>query len=289
MQSFKKKSNTFILAALPLYFCNSLVSCAYGQPLIFGPEFFSNESDKSQRVVKSFPVQDVSQKFIVSVQSGGGSEKGVGKSAIDINGESIASPDELVQQFKMLAKPVKLQEQNNISVEMTGEADAPIIVTIMSLEEHTVAAKIPPIGEAVNLAGYASVIFPAGTFDGTQEVTISATASPSTQGIYEAHATGPRLPYEIRINTGDKAPGKDIEVSVNIPDSFFSSNYQIHIFAQMPGNPDAPDGHGRFFMIGSGLDEIIKTVMATLPKHAFSNRHGKNGAYEAVITVGLIH
>jgi hypothetical protein len=141
----------------------------------------------------------------------------------------------------------------------------------------------------VDLEGYASVIFPAGTFDATQDVMISVTASPSTQDIFEANATGPRLPYEIRINTGNKAPGKDIEASVNYPDSFFSSDYQIHVFAQMHDNPDAPDVHDRFFMISSGLDDIVKTAMTTLPKHAFSNRHGKNGTHEAIITVGLIH
>jgi len=93
---------------------------------------------------------------------------------------------------------------------VTGETDASIIVTIMSLEKRTVAATIPPIGEAVDLEGYASVIFPAGTFDATQDVTISVTASPLIQDVFEAHAAGPRLPYEIRINTGGKAPGKDM-------------------------------------------------------------------------------
>lgn len=282
-----KISNSFILAALSLFFCNGLISCAYGHTLVFGPELFSSENGKSQRVVKSFSVQDVSQKFFVSVQSGRGSEKGVVRGAININGKLIFPPDELGKQSKMLTKPVKLKKQNKISVEVAGEVDAPIIVTIMSLEEQRVTAKIPPIGEAVDLEEYASVIFPAGTFDGTQDVRISITASPPIQDIFEANATGPRLPYEIRINTGDKAPGKDVEVSVNYPDSFFASDYQVHIFARMHDNPDAPDVHDRFFLISSGLDDIVKTAKATLPKHAFSNRYGKNGTYEAIITVGL--
>ncbi|TAN84545.1 MAG: hypothetical protein EPN14_01985 [Gallionella sp.] len=279
--------NTFILMALLQHFCNGLVSCAYGQPLVFGPEFFSGESGKHQRVVKSFSVQDASQKFILSVQGGMSGEKGLTSGAINVNGERIVSSDELGKQFKMLRKPVKLQKQNDISVEVSGEADAPVIVTIMGQEEYAVAAKIPPIGEAADLVGYASVIFPSGTFEGTQDVVVSTADSPSTQDIFEANYTLPRLPYEIRINSGDKAPGKDIEVSVNIPESFISSNYQIHIFARMHGNPDAADMHDRFFMIASGVDETIKTVSATLPKQAFSSRYGKNGTYEAIITVGL--
>jgi len=284
----KKTSNVFILAAL-LYFCNGLVSLAYGHSLVFGPEFFSSESGKSQRMVKRFSVHDVNQKFFVSVQNGLSSEQKVAKGTVSINGELIATPDELGKQFKILTKPITLQKENDISVEVTGEAGASLIVTIMSLENRTVTATIPPVGDAVDLDGYASVIFPAGTFDATQKVTISVTTSPSIQDVFEAHATGPRLPYEIRINTGSKAPEKDIEVSVNHPESFFASDYQIHVFARMHDNPDAPDVHDRFFMLSSGLDDKVMTTLTTLPKHAFSNRYGKNGTYEAIITVGLIH
>ncbi|MDE2117185.1 MAG: hypothetical protein KGJ19_01160, partial [Betaproteobacteria bacterium] len=249
--------------------------------------FFSSESGKPQRVAKSFSVPDASQKFIVSVQSGRCGEKGVCGGAVNINGKRIVSPDELGKQFRMVTKPVKLKKQNDISVEVAGEADVPVIVTIISLEAQTATAKIPPIGDAVDIEGYARVIFPAGTFNSTQNVRVSVTASPPIQDIYGANATGPRLPYEIRINTGNKAPGKDVEVSVNYPDSFFATDYQIHIFARMHDNPDVPDAHDRFVMIDSGLDDVVKTAKTTLPKHAFSNRYGKNGTYEAIITVGL--
>lgn len=97
------------------------------------------------------------------------------------------------------------------------------------------------------------------------------------------------MPYEIRINTGNQPPKKDIEVSVNYPDSFFSSAYQIHVFTHMYDNPEIQDAHGRFFMMDSGLDDKVNMAMTTLPKHAFSNRNGKKGTYEAIITVGLIH
>ena len=282
-----KISNTFILAVLSLYCCNGIVSCAYGHTLVFGPEFISSESGKYQRVVKRFSVQDANQKHFVSVQSGSGSEKDIGKGAIKINGKLIVSSNELGKQFKMLTKPVKLQKKNVISVEGVGEV--PIIVTIMSLAEQRVTAKIPPLGDKVILVEYASIEFPAGSFDGTQDIKMSVTASPSMQDIFEADARGPRLPYEIRINTGDKAPTQDMTVSVKYPDSFFESAYQMHIFAQLHDNPDAPDLHDRFVMIDSGLDDVVKTAIATLPKYAFSNRYGKNGTYEAVITVGLIH
>lgn len=284
-----KKSGTFIFAALALYLCNGFTSDAYGHSLVFGPEFFPGQGGKSQKVVKTFSVEDIRQKFILSVQSGSGSEKGTARAAIKINGKLIFSSEEIGKQPRMLAKTVKLQKQNKISVEATGEVDAPVIVTIMSLEEQRVTAQIPPIGDAVDIEGYARIVFPAGTFDDIQNVKISINASPAIQDIFEANATGPRLPYEIRINTGNKAPKKDIEVSLKYPDSFYASLYQIHIFSRMYENPDAPEVHDRFFMISSGLDDVIEMAMATLPIHAFSNRYGKNGTYEAIITVGLIH
>jgi hypothetical protein len=57
----------------------------------------------------------------------------------------------------------------------------------------------------------------------------------------------------------------------------------------MHDNPDALEEHDRFFMISSSVDEVIMTVRTTLPKQAFSSRYGKNGTYEAVLIVGLIH
>jgi len=284
----RKGSSFFILAILLLHFYNGLIPLAYGQSLVFGPEFFIHETGKSQQVVNGFSIQDVNQKFMLSIQRGGGRKNGIGGCAIEINGEIIVSSGECGKPFKMLTKPVKLKKKNNIAVEITGGVDTSMIVTIMGLDEHLVTTKIPPIGKVVDLEGYASIAFPSASFDDAQHVKIYTTASPSMDNIFEAHATGPRLPYEIRINTGNKAPGKDIVADINIPDSFYSSPYQIHIFALMQDNSGAPEEHGRFVMLYSSVDQVIMTARTTLPKHVFSNLYSKNGTYEAVITVGLI-
>ncbi|MBI4936813.1 MAG: hypothetical protein HY846_01085 [Nitrosomonadales bacterium] len=292
----KKVSNTCISAVLLLFLCMGLTPCSYGHSLVFGPEVYFSDSGKSRREVKKFTVEDINQKFIISVQVHAGGESKAGSIVIKLNGKPIFSANELGKQqktlaqlIKLLAKPVKLQKRNEISVETASESDEPVIVTIMSLEERAIAGKVPPIGEAVDLDGYATVIFPSGTFDSTQDVRVFVTASPAIQDVFQANATGARLPYEIRINTGDKPPKKDIEVSVKYPDSFFATLYQIHIFAHMHDNPDVPDEHDRFFMLSSGLDDKVNMAMTTLPKHAFSNRNGKKGTYEAIITVGLIN
>lgn len=281
----KKILSTFILAALSL--CNGFFSCAYGHSLVFGPEIFSGESGKSQPVVKHFSVHDINEKFFVSVQSGGGNEKGVARGTIKINGKLIFSADEIGKPFQMLTKPVKLQKQNDISVEMASESDSPVIVTIMNLKAQRVTAKISPLGGRVNLEEYALVTFPAKAFDITQDVMMSINASPSTQDIFETNAPGPRLPYEIRINTGNQAPATTVSVGIKYPDSFFSSDYQMHICARMYDNPETPDVHDRFCIIDSGVGHT-GVVFTSLPKEVFSNHYGKNGTYEAIITVVLV-
>jgi ferredoxin-fold anticodon binding domain-containing protein len=280
-------SRSLVLVALSLYFCNGFFSCAYGHSLVFGPEIFSSEGGKSQKVVKRFSVDNANNKFFISVQSGKDSEKGVSKGAININGKPVFSQDEIGKPFKMLTKPVRLQKQNNISVEMTGESDSPIIVTIMSLKAQRVTTKISPLGGRVNIEEYALVTFPAKAFDVTQEVRMSINASPATQDIFKANAPGPRLPYEIRINTGNKAPATTVAVGIKYPDSFFKSDYQMHICARMYDNPDDPDVHDRFCVIDSGVGHT-GVIFTSLPKQVFSNHYGKNGTYEAIITVVLV-
>lgn len=282
----RKLPFNFILAALFLYCCNGIFSCAYGHSVVFGPEIISSEGGKSQRLVKHFSVHDANHKFFISVQSGKGSEKGVVGATIDINGERIVSRDEITRQFKMLTKPVKLKKQNDISVEVTGESESPIIVTIMSLKAQAVTARISPLGGRLNIPEYVSITFPAEAFKATQEVRMSLNASPSIQDIFEATAPGPRLPYEIRINTGNQAPATTVAIGVTYPDSFFSSDYRMQICARMFDNPDAPDVHDSFCLIESGVSHT-GTIITSLPKQVFSNRYGKNGTYEAIITVVL--
>ena len=292
----KKASNTCISLVLLLFICLGLSPDSYGHTLVFGPEIYFSDSGKSQQEITKFNIADTSQKFLVSVQVYAGSQSKTGSTVIKLNGKPIFSAKEFGKQQKAAAqskrlytKPITLLKQNEISVETANESNEPVIVTIMTLEEKAVVAKVSPIGAAADLSAYATVVIPSGAFDSPQDVRVFVTASPSAQDIFQTNATGPRLPYEIRINTGDKPPKKDIEVNVKYPESFFATFYQINVFAHMYDNPDAPGVHGRFFMLSSALDDKVNMAMTTLPKHAFSNRNGKKGTYEAIITVGLIN
>lgn len=270
------------------YNFTELIACAHGETLIFGPEFFTSEGEKTQRVSKSFSVKNPDQQFILSVQNGERGEGSIGKAIIAINGVTVVSPDEFNKNFKILTKPVKLQQHNDVAVEVISKPDTSILVTIMSTEDHAAKANIPPLGGTIDLDGYSTVIFPPSSFKSSQDVTVSVTSS-SSQNIFEATATGPHLPYEIRINSGNKAPEKDIAVMVNVPDSFIASNYAMHVFARVYINPELPENRDSFYLFSSAVDETVKTVHTILPKYVFSNQYGKNGTYEAIITIGLIH
>ncbi len=285
----ERKFNTFILAV----FLSGLTHCAYGRVLVFGPEFFFSEAGKHQRATKEFPVHDVNQKFILSVQSGASGGKGI-KAAITINGVRIALPDELEERL-MITEPVNLRNKNEISIETTGTTDASLLVTIINVEEeHTVTVEIPLLTEVdfegvVDFEGYAVMTFPNGSFGKAQNITATLIPTPSTQYLFETDDVVPRLPYEIRINSGDKPPAGDTELSVRVPDSLIASDYSMQIFAMMHDNPDAHDLHDRFSMLSSGLNSETNMLKVALPREAFSSAYGKNGTYEAVITVGLIH
>lgn len=285
-----RKLGTFILAV----FLSGLAHCACARVLVFGPESFPSEEGKPQRVTREFKVYDTDQKFILSIQSEAGAGKKI-KAAITINGARVALPDELRGRL-MLAEPVTLQNKNEISVETTGAADASLLVTIINVaEEHTMTAEIPLLREAVDFEGvvdfegYAVMTFPNGSFGTVQNVTATLIPTPSTPYLFETDEVVSRLPYEIRVNSGDKPPAMDVELGVRVPDSLMASDYAMHIFAMMHDNPDAPDLHDRFIKLGSGLDDLVNMLKTTLPKEAFSRSYGKNGTYEAVITVGLMH
>lgn len=285
-----RKLSTFILAI----FLSGITHCAYGRLLVFGPEFFLGKEGEYQRVAKEFYVHDVDRKFILSIQSRVGDGKGI-KAAITINGARVALPDEF-RGHSMIAEPVILRNKNEILVETAGATDATFLVTIINMdEEHTLTAKIPLLRETadfegvVDFEGHAVMTFPDGSFDTSQSVTVTLVRTPSTQYLFEADNVVSRLPYEIRINSGDKPPASDVELSVRVPDSFIASDYAMHIFAMLHDNPDTNGPHDRFFQMGSGLDELVNMLKTTLPKEAFSGSYGKNGTYEAVITVGLIH
>lgn len=278
-----------VMSLLLLYSSGAFIVCVYGESLIFGPEFFIRDKEKPQRIVKTFSVRNLNQRFTLSVQDGE-REKGRDISAaIYINGARVVSPDEFDGNFKIIARPIKLQQHNKITVELGSKPETSIIVSITGSEEQSVTGTISPEGSTINLDGFISVTFKAAAFADPHDVTVYTTSSPTTRNAFEADAQGPHLPYEVRINSGNKAPSNDVEIFVNVPDSFIASDYEMHVFAQIHEMPDAPKDNDRFYLFNSAFSMETRMLQTTLPRYAFSNRYGKDGTYEAIITVGILH
>ncbi|MBI5187901.1 MAG: hypothetical protein HZA07_02345 [Nitrospirae bacterium] len=194
----------------------------------------------------------------------------------------------------MITKPVTLKQQNEIAVEVRSEPGTSIVVTILGILP-SVTGVISPQGGTITLEGYASVIFPAGAFSASQNVTVSATSDPETQEDFNVTAeideTGPRLPYEIRINSGSVAPLTSIDAIFYIPDSFITSlplTAKIEVFVQIlhVGEYEALDNF--YYGFSSAFDPSTKTVRITLPPSSFTKLRRPDKTYEAIVLVGTI-
>lgn len=154
----------------------------------------------------------------------------------------------------------------------------------------SVTGVISPQGGTTTLEGYATVIFPAGAFPSNTTVKVMATSSPETEEDYKAtmeiDETGPRLPYEIRINSGNVEPATSFDIVLNVPDSFINTlpvGAKIEVFVQLLhiGEYEALDNF--YYGFSSTFDPATKTVRATIPKSAFTTFRRLDKTYEAIV------
>lgn len=280
----------YLLGIVLLLLSPDVATLAYGQTTVFGPEFYSREKGKPQKIVKRFFVQYMDQEFTLNVQNGEGKWGRVSSAVIELNGVQVIGPNEFNKQVAMITKPVKLKQQNEITIELRSEPGTSIVVTILGTLP-SVTGIIPPEGGTVTLEGCASVTFPAGAFTAGQNVTVSATSFPETQEDFNVTAEGPRLPYEIRINSGYIASTTSFDVILNVPDSFIASipsGYEIYVFAQMHEPLSAPEIYDHFHRFSSTFDSTTKILRVTLPQNAFTNLRHVEDTYEAILIVGAI-
>jgi murein DD-endopeptidase MepM/ murein hydrolase activator NlpD len=125
----------------------------------------------------------------------------------------------------------------------------------------------------------------------TQTVTVAATASPETAEDFRETAAlfapGPRLPYEVRINTGSVAPIANTEVALRlvVPESFARAqppNYAIQVFAQIlqDSGEEVHDGFRPVDAVDAGDG---KSIEVRLRRQAFTNQRRRDGTFEAVV------
>jgi hypothetical protein len=101
------------------------------QIAIFGPEKYTRQTGPPQTNTKTFSVQNAVAPFTLIVQNGEGKRGRVSSAVIILNGTRIVGPNDFNKQVDLINKPVSLQQQNQIAVEVRSEPGTSLIVTIM--------------------------------------------------------------------------------------------------------------------------------------------------------------
>lgn len=279
-----------MLAIIAVWLLNAQLSWA--ELLVFGPQIFTRGPGEPQKIIKTFSVKNPSEKFTISVQSVRREPGKISNALIELNGAPVIGPNEFKKEAVTITKPVKLQKENKIAVAVRSEPGTWVAVSILGSEGPSVKGMIGSQGGRINLKGFASVIFPPGAFTNSTPVSVSVTTSPETDNDFTVTAEGPRLPYEIRINSGKVAAAMSFDVVLDVPDSLIATlppdTPQIEIFAQILEDEGAEQSLHHFHGFPSTFDAVTKKVNTTLPMYAFTNRRQLDLTYDAIITVGAI-
>ena len=123
---------------------------AHGQTTIFGPEVYTRDTGKPQNIVKSFSVQNLTQEFTISVQNGEGKCGKVSSAVIELNGVRVVAPNEFNKQVDLITKPINLQEENEIAVQVRSEPGTSIVVTIVGSEGEVVFGTVNGVAVSIH-------------------------------------------------------------------------------------------------------------------------------------------
>jgi hypothetical protein len=96
----------------------------------FGPETFARETTRPQTIVKTFPLQNLTGPFTISVQNGEGKRGRVSSATISLNGVLVVGPNEFNKQIDRIEKEINLAQQNTLAVQVRSEPGSSIIVTV---------------------------------------------------------------------------------------------------------------------------------------------------------------
>jgi hypothetical protein len=127
----RNRVSFFLTSAIVLLFCAQATATAQGQnSIVFGPEKFTRNAGQPQVITRTFSIQDLSQNHTLIIQSGLNGENRVSSAVVKLNGIIVAAPSDFNQQTGLILKPVSLQHRNTVSVELRGQPNAFLVVTI---------------------------------------------------------------------------------------------------------------------------------------------------------------
>lgn len=274
-----------LINTVPAFSQNSSVT-------IFGPKQYDKPKGKPVTYTDTFQAISTTGTYTLWVQSGSEGLNEVKNVSVSVNGVEIIDSSDL-QNNNPALKVISIQSANTITVTLKGQGGNYITVKVLCEGCYPSATgAIPPGGGTITLEGYASVTFPAGAFATNQNVSVFATSFPETEEDYNVSGSilkaGPRLPYEIRINSGYVAPSTSFDVVLNVPDTFIATlptNAKIRVFVQIYYSSEH-EVLDHFEIFSSVFDPVAKTVSVTLPDFAFTAMRHIEDTYEAIVIVG---
>jgi len=128
-----RRTMRLYLLTFSLYvFVGSLwIKAAYGQQvIIFGPETFTRSTGEPETFVRNFSLNLPLREFTISVQNGEGRHGRVSSAVVELNGTQVLGPEDFNQKVDLITKPVMLQAQNTLNVELRSAPGRAIVVTI---------------------------------------------------------------------------------------------------------------------------------------------------------------
>lgn len=102
------------------------------QMAIFGPETYVTETGKPKKISKSFFAPQIDDECIIFVESTQGRLGKVASAVITLNGVTVVGPNELNKNVSDIRKPVSIQPQNDLEVEVRGDPGSKLVVRIVA-------------------------------------------------------------------------------------------------------------------------------------------------------------
>jgi murein DD-endopeptidase MepM/ murein hydrolase activator NlpD len=147
---------------------------------------------------------------------------------------------------------------------------------------------VTPAGGMLSLPGIGEISFPAGAFATDTNVQLSMTTDSKTQETFQETsvvlAAASRLPYELRVTTGNAQPLMDARVSFTVPASFRAAaplGSEVRVFAEnLWQDPD--EALDTFEVFPDRFSTSEETVTASVSRSFFTNSLRADGAFELV-------
>lgn len=173
----------FLVLILPFFpISKSFASthCCPGSP-VFGPAVYQRDTAKPVVVDKNFSVTNAGSYTLCIINGDDAGNNRISSAVISINGIEVVSPNEFNQQVGSIIKPVTLNKDNLISVEVRSSPGSYITVSILGPPKINITS--PANGSTISDS---SITVTGTTDDNLTQITINGISATVSNGTFSA-------------------------------------------------------------------------------------------------------